>query len=437
MLGLLLATSGCWPSGAQRAARLAGFGQEATTGTPPGMAALDGREWHLALFHVHTREGGYEFKDPTGLDQAANYDGPHARYALRVAATYGIRAVFLTDHNSILSAFDKDLQSSARSVGVTLIPGTEWSLGGPLAINLPITPGHAGPHVAVVGYRAASARDVLAPRDTRIKATTNDLNALVDEAHARGGAAILCHPDALNADYPLPPADFDLVEVDGPLIENPAAARARWQEWLMAGRRIGAISSANWRVAQLPGSPMHHLNLVRAPSRAPDVLTDALRGGHLMVVTSPNKLPRVLLGADADGDGSFDDVREGDVLIPGPGVTRVRFQVRVLGARGRALVLYGAGSREPMHRETLEGDEEVRAYSVALQPDRRTFVRAELWQDTRMLVLTNPLYFDPPPRAAPDGGATGTAPDGTTNGGDLIRIITVDAGPVPLEGETP
>jgi hypothetical protein len=65
-------------------------------------------------------------------------------------------------------------------------------------------------------------------------------------------------------------------------------------------------------------------------------------------------------------------------------------------------------------------------------------VRAELWEGNVLKVLTNPLYFDPAPPLppAPDGGMGGFHVPGSTGAEvpDLIRIITVDAGPA---GEQP
>ncbi|MBI5496718.1 MAG: CehA/McbA family metallohydrolase [Deltaproteobacteria bacterium] len=397
---------GCGPVGAQRAALLADLRREPVTGTPPGEDPVDADGWHLALFHVHSAEGPYEARTRDALSTRDNANPARARQALRLAASYGITALFLTDHNSLDAALDRATVESAHARGISLVPGSEYSLGGPLAFNLPITLGQAGPHFSFVGYAAKRPGDALVPADTRARPSAGEWAALVEEVHARGGAVVLSHPSALNANWPgdaPPPAD--LVEVDGPLVHSPAAARARWHEWLMQGVRMGAISGADWHVGVYPAAPFTHLNLVRAPSRTPAALAEALRAGHLMVVTQAAKRPRVLLGADADGDGVFDDAREGDVLIPAPGSQRVRFQARAVGARGLALVLYTQVSREPVHKLTLHDSDEVRAWSMALPEDGRAFVRAELWDGPHLRVLTNPLYFDPAPPGPRAGGS--------------------------------
>ena len=116
--------------------------------------------------------------------------------ALRMAASWGVRAVFFLDHNSVAAGLSPAVQEHARKVGVTAVPGTEWSLGGPIPLNLPITRGQAGPHLGLIGYAAAAPRDVIRPADTRAVGEEAQLRAVMEEAHARGGAVVIAHPDA-------------------------------------------------------------------------------------------------------------------------------------------------------------------------------------------------------------------------------------------------
>jgi hypothetical protein len=431
--------AGCLPGlpGGQRTAL--GLKVETATGAPPGRPVHDDEEWHLALFHVHTTEGAWRHRSLAGAQGQSAYDPGHARMVVRLAAARGVTVVFITDHNSLEARFDRGLHDYAREVGVTVVTGTEWSLGGPLTVDgLPVTPGAGGPHLVLVGYAAGKAAEAIIPADTRRGGNHALLREVTQATHARGGAVVLAHPDAINFDYPHDgPVGFDLVEVDGPRIERPWRALARWQRWLMAGHRVGAISACDWHVGQFQDNPFEHVNLVRAPRRTPEALVAALRAGHVMVVSRARKLPRVLLGVDGDGDGLHDDVREGDTFHPPAGDTRARFQVRVVGGAGHSLVLFGAASDRPVFRERLSSPEVVRALSVPLSPEGTTFIRAELWDGSRRAVLTNPLWLGPSTPGAVRSAGEAPAPvlpwlDGPTP--DLVPVIRavpapVDAGP--------
>lgn len=395
-LGAILTPWGCTPAATQRAAMLSGLREEPES-PPPGSEVEDDVNWHLTLFHVHSLEGAWQHRGDTPPDARALEDPAHARLALRQAASWGFKAVVFMDHNSMTVSMDRQVRQDAQRLGVTLVPASEWSVGGPLGINLPLTLGQAGPHVGLVGYEMDGPNNVLRPAPTHVRPNRAQLQEMMDQTHARGGVVVLCHPNGLNHQWPsgLGPMDADLVEVDGPLVANPSAARARWHRWLMDGHRVGAVSGSDWHVGLVRHHPFLRANLVRSPLRSPAAMTDALRAGHVMVVRQPAKVPRVLLGADADGDGAPNDVRAGDVLIPAAGQERVRFTVRVVGAAGKSLVLYGAYSTQPFWRETFGRDDETRSLSVQLDPGRRTFVRAELYDNGDLLVVTNPLYFDP------------------------------------------
>ena len=441
LLALVLA-AGCAPGSSSRARQLAGLRVEDVTGVPPGLPVMDDAEWHLAIFHVHSTNGPWEFRTRSALDTAANYSAQNARHAMRLAASRGIRIFILTDHNSLDAAFDPLLAAYAKELGVTLVVGNGWSLGGPLGINAPLWLGHGGPHASLIGYQAKTRQDLLAPTDTRAPATESVIRTLIETVHERHGVAVLSHPNAVNNDYELPmPLGFDLVEIDGPRGTLASGARKQWQRWLMRGARIGGIASSEWHVGLPHDQLFQHVNLVRTSRRTPEAVVDALRGGHVMAVSDPGKQPRVLLGADGDGDGDFGDVREGDVLVPAPGVDRMTFQVRVVGCKDSTLLVYGAASEEPMWRESCRTGEIVRAYSVALRQDQRVFVRAELWDGVRLQVVTNPLYFDaakPAPLVLDAGLPSPEQYD--VDPTDAVRYypFPTDAGPGPsVDGAAP
>lgn len=427
---------GCTPGLSTRGRQAVGLATEEVSGSPPGLPLEDDGQWHLTLFHVHTEEGAWRYANAADLARRTIYNAGNARMVVRLAAARGVKVVVFTDHNSLQAPFDEQLQRYAQEVGVTVVGASEWSLGGPLAINTPAPIVHGGAHLCLVGYAASSPLDVIVPPDTRLVATPGLLRTAIAATHARGGAVVLAHPDAFNADYGLDaPLGFDLVEVDGPRTSLPWNAMARWQRWLMAGHRVAGISASEWHVGLLHDDPFRHMNLVRAEERTPQAITAALQAGHLMMVTRTRKIPRVLMGADQDGDGDFDDVREGDVMVPMPATTRARFQVRVIGASGHTLLLFGATSDRPIHEERFSEPEAVRAFSVELSPTQRTFVRAELWRRLERLVVTNPIYFDPVRPGllrSPDAGAGNIPLDNGASPVETIRIIPVpgaDAGP--------
>jgi hypothetical protein len=337
---------------------------------PDSVARAD--QWIALFHHIHTNYS----HDNCGAEPIKLGVQQVLARADRCARGMGVPgAVAITDHNNQ----DATADPAFHPVGaVQPVPGQEWSTG----------LGHANV-IGALDKKLLEGLSVGADRETFCKT--------VDLIHRQGGIVIANHPRGRfpwRADQRL---GVDAVEVWTGLMWKTwdEAAVAWWNRLLTNGERVTAIggSDAHFILAPIE-CPM---NLVFAKSNAPADMLAGIRAGRVMVLGGP-AAPRILLGADAHGDGRYDGAMSGDVLPAGHDGP-VRFQVAVEKAgSGRKLVLsdrsgtfftgqIGVGPGWSGH---------VYRFERTFPSGQRDFVRAEVrrQEDHSVESLCNPIYVN-------------------------------------------
>jgi hypothetical protein len=149
----------------------------------------------------------------------------------------------------------------------------------------------------------------------------------------------------------------------------------RWDALLRRGERVVAVGGSDVHSIP-PAEPRHPHGLanpttwVYAEPTEVSVL-DAIRAGHVYLTDAPNDT-RLVLSADADGDGRFETMM-GDTIAPSDG-RPVRFRVEARGGMDRRLWLIADGV--PVDIRPLDTVESTHEFSLDVAG--RRYVRAEL-----------------------------------------------------------
>ena len=357
LVSLLLLISGCDSDG-----------NFSVTGQffPPNPEPL-GENWRMLFYHVHTihSEDNKDFQifKPT-VAQALVRAGAIA------AASGTDAAVTITDHRTIDGYHDPEFAPIGNAVP---IKGEEW--GGK---------GHAGP----LGFSG----------DTPITDGDgpDDYEAMITETHAEGGIVVVNHPINWHADRAL---DVDALEVlHGPFWEEGGEnsnTLAWWQRLLVAGEQITAMGGSDSHFQFHPFETP--LNLVSAPTNSQEDMLDAVKKGRVMVVKSPTS-PRVILTADLDNDGFYDDAMIGDKISVSTPRT-ISFEARLEGAgslqRLKLVDRNGTFYNKMIGSGKGEGwDGSTYRFTRTFSPNEKNFVRAEIFklEPLGLVCLTNPIY---------------------------------------------
>lgn len=362
---------------------------EARADQPP----VDPTRWHRVGNHIHSSTGIGKFK-PEGIERI-----------FELAAKHHFAMAMITDHNTVAHWFHPLFTTTN---GVIPVRGTEWTSDD----------GHAN----IIDFEVEGPEDAIAPCDSEQASAPCgedgiDYADMVEEVHQRGGLVIINHPRLARHHWPEDTFGADAVEVNGNLSDvSGKKGRAWWHGRLAAGQRLTAFGGSDWHfwrpfddedeshvhclvegaVARAWPKPrfIDAVNLVRMETPSVPALREAIRGGHVQVLKRPDS-PRLYMGADVDGDGSFAEIRAGDTIPPGDGPVRV--QVRVLGGRGDPLVvsvsrgLPGGERVESVQEFEVDGIDVVVALEIARGVPGASFVRAEIGSKGK--TVGNPIFF--------------------------------------------
>lgn len=288
-----------------------------------GAGAVPSGEWLAGDLHVHTcfSHDGYcpPNDDNTGPEEAYALSGT-VEQRFWEASQRGLDYLAITDHNDVRSVTDAGFGAH----GVIALPGYENSLQG-----------HAQMLGATVRYDNGDG-------------AAGAVSALATRLRADGGVFQINHPtedaarpistcdaaDALDQDwsygYAVAPDTVEVWNVSH-LLQPPigsanADATRFWECWLERGHRVAATGGSDSHALATdpingPGQPT---TWIFAAERSARGLLAALREGRTSISLLPPSAGggRLLLEADADGDGRYEALI-GDSVPPGSAM-RVR-----------------------------------------------------------------------------------------------------------------
>ncbi len=365
-------------------------------------------EWLAGDLHVHTCFSHDAYCGP-GDDNT----GPEEFYTLGgnvgerffEAKLRGLDYLAITDHNDVRS----QTHQGWNTQGVIGIPGYENSLSG---------------HAQMLG-----ATKIYPHGDGSAAIAT-----MASELRADGGVFQINHPgnelvqeldpacnDVSNLDWKY---GFDVVpdviEVwnTGHLLQPPMPAGTSnddsvtfWECWLNRGHRVGATggSDSHWLTLAAVSGPGHPTTWAFSADRSRGGVLQALKEGRTSVSLIPPVLGalRLVLEADADGDGTYeamigDEVPPGTRMrvraegLPGVGLVTVRGNGQTLVDKQLLLpggeIVFNAPASSGWVRATLSGPDlrdERTATCDPLVGTQTTYCRNALVE----LALTSPIYL--------------------------------------------
>lgn len=298
----------------------------------------------------------------TGPDEFYVY-GHSVANQFRIAASRGLDYLAITDHNDIRSHSDP----GRGAMGLIHLPSYENSLSG-----------HAQMHGAKQQYSGGS--------------SLAGVQAQVAALRADGGVFQINHPADKNAE-PYPDNlgwsyGFDVVpdtievwnigvrayQAPFPSYTNNDASTQFWEDFLNRGHKVGATGGSDNHWVTLTGfaGAGQPTTWVFARERSARGLLEGLKAGRTFISHQPPLLggPRVVIEADADGDGVYESTI-GDSVAK-----TAALRARVYGAPG-ALVRIYSGSADSIESEmplmALDA-----AFAITLPDGAQQWVRAEV-----------------------------------------------------------
>jgi hypothetical protein len=231
------------------------------------------------------------------------------------------------------------------------------------------------------------------------------MRTLLRFVEERGGLMSINHPKSVGPPWLLDLWEgFSFMEVwQAPWRFYNWESLERWDLLLSRGQRVVGVGGSD--VHSIPPAPPLHPHGLGNPTTwvyvptpwatAQDVLA-ALRRGHVFISAEPAG-PRLVLRADADGDGRYETLMGDTVTLDADASLEVLVEVE--GGTGRRLWLVSDGL--PMAIVPLE--EERSAYRVRVPVAARRYLRAELRgprghprRGEVVWALTNPIWFRSP-----------------------------------------
>lgn len=334
------------------------FHKRAEQPTPPG------RKGAWLAFSNHNHSTYWDGKKPLTVMQQEAY--------LR-----NLDAFALTDHNTMRGAGSHEFQ--APPPGLIMVKGMEWNA-------------FREKGEAVVGHAC-----LLGMQGDEGIPTGHGLDDMLAEASSRDATIVINHPFTKNNLWAQPKADrrAHAIEVwNGwwyrvkPFIQNDRAL-AWWDDSLREGRRLTAVSGTD-NHGQWYDDIARNVNMVFAETPDQAGILAGIRQGRVTITQSPTS-GRLYLEADADGDGVYEAMM-GDEL-PRPASGKLAIRARVLGGKGKKVVLYTSAGRAAVL--DVRTDDASVPFTVTLRPGA-DYVRGELRKFPRlpwsMTAIANPIF---------------------------------------------
>ena len=308
---------------------------------------LDG--WYRGDLHCHTWH--------------SDGDSP-PQEVIATAERMGLDFLAITDHNTVSTLRDI---GPGRPSHMLLIPGLEVTT----------YKGHANV------WGLTEWVDFRCPDDLHMAQT-------LATARARGGLVSCNHPRPQGPSWQFAMANgYDCVEVwNGPWPVANEACVAFWEAHLRQGRRVPAVGGSDTHRLRHRSLTGRWLGVPTTWVYCPQGLTQAtlfsaIRAGHVFISRMPCG-PQLYLWADADGDGRY-ELLTGDEGSPAGDTVTIK--ARAMGASGRVLSLLGPAG--VVRRCTIRHDD----YEDECVVPAERYVRAQIEQDSEVVALTNPIYF--------------------------------------------
>ena len=289
-------------------------------------------------YEIHTVEKSLRLLKGDLHVHTLNSDGVHTVEELAwKAQRNGLDFLAITDHNT-MSMRPALADVMRRILGITLIPGVEWT--------------HFQGHANFLG--------VDQPYDLPFMANTlEEAHQRFDSARQRGALITANHPFQPHVEFKfdLNSLPFDCLEVwNGPMRESNLKAVGLWQSWLAAGRMVPVCGGSDYH-RDTPfiflGGPT---TCVYAQSAGPSDILDAVKAGHAYLTFAPDgpslemTAGEALMGDTVPWDAvqelefTLDGLKAGDVVrvvtgdkselvlqAPAPGRFQGRYQLEAPG----------------------------------------------------------------------------------------------------------
>ena len=196
--------------------------------------------WFTGDLHIHSNASDGQHDIPTLAKRAKKK---------------GLDFIAVANHNNYSENF-----CLPQVPGLTIIPAVEWT--------------HYRGHMNFYG--------VVAPFDSFVANSEEEMLALVGQAKAKGALVSVCHPKDKNCGYTWGSMGcFDLVEVwNGPMRPTNTSALAWWHNLLLEGKKIPLIGGSDFHRDLHPAFMGHPVTRVFAKSPGVSDILEAVSLGH-------------------------------------------------------------------------------------------------------------------------------------------------------------
>lgn len=337
-----------------------------------------GERWWRGDLHMHTGHS-----DGSCLSRKGAKVPCPTYKTLEAASARGLDFVAVTDHNAT-SQFGALRELAPYFDDLLIIPGRE----------ITTFYGHAnlfGP-TAFVDFQLGGPR---APQ----------MDDILKQVEATGGMISINHPGLPSGEFCMgcgwtaPDTDYSRIQaieaVNGGNVEGPLSSIGFWEQRLNEGRRITAIGGSDNHDATLDPAKAPAIGVpttvVRAPELSEAAILTSIGQGHVFLDIAGTRDRLLDVHAAALGVTA----QMGDVLAA-PAGTKVRVDVRVVGASGGSISLAGDGAQlAAWSGGKLTAADQTVSFDLAADGARR-WLRVDVrGADGKLILLGNPIYLMP------------------------------------------